>query len=141
MIGRPPRSTRTDTLFPYTTLFRSLEQAAVPVRLLRLRRVDRKARCGRGERFVLDLPFRMRPESVDPAVADAAADLLLLPPQVLVRQHPRNRLALHRLLDPSTTAGPRSHPLVGGTHHPTPVAHYRCQARPPPPTRNGNTGG
>src|SRR3546814_6197718 len=25
MILRPPRSTRTDTLFPYTTLFRSLE--------------------------------------------------------------------------------------------------------------------
>src|SRR3546814_8004214 len=27
MIRRPPRSTRTDTLFPYTTLFRSLRQA------------------------------------------------------------------------------------------------------------------
>src|SRR3546814_2321107 len=27
MIRRPPRSTRTDTLFPYTTLFRSLELA------------------------------------------------------------------------------------------------------------------
>src|SRR3546814_11822558 len=26
MIRRPPRSTRTDTLFPYTTLFRSLGQ-------------------------------------------------------------------------------------------------------------------
>src|SRR3546814_12576372 len=26
MIRRPPRSTRTDTLFPYTTLFRSLFQ-------------------------------------------------------------------------------------------------------------------
>src|SRR3546814_13023747 len=25
MIRRPPRSTRTDTLFPYTTLFRSME--------------------------------------------------------------------------------------------------------------------
>src|SRR3546814_14560760 len=25
MIRRPPRSTRTDTLFPYTTLFRSFE--------------------------------------------------------------------------------------------------------------------
>src|SRR3546814_18832159 len=25
MIRRPPRSTRTDTLFPYTTLFRSVE--------------------------------------------------------------------------------------------------------------------
>src|SRR3546814_9190186 len=27
MIRRPPRSTRTDTLFPYTTLFRSLSVA------------------------------------------------------------------------------------------------------------------
>src|SRR3546814_2215539 len=27
MIRRPPRSTRTDTLFPYTTLFRSLRDA------------------------------------------------------------------------------------------------------------------
>src|SRR3546814_16812102 len=27
MIRRPPRSTRTDTLFPYTTLFRSLQHA------------------------------------------------------------------------------------------------------------------
>src|SRR3546814_13670107 len=26
MIRRPPRSTRTDTLFPYTTLFRSKDQ-------------------------------------------------------------------------------------------------------------------
>src|SRR3546814_12019915 len=26
MIRRPPRSTRTDTLFPYTTLFRSLRE-------------------------------------------------------------------------------------------------------------------
>src|SRR3546814_19131282 len=28
MIRRPPRSTRTDTLFPYTTLFRSVENPA-----------------------------------------------------------------------------------------------------------------
>src|SRR3546814_9199418 len=28
MIRRPPRSTRTDTLFPYTTLFRSLVHTA-----------------------------------------------------------------------------------------------------------------
>src|SRR3546814_12216030 len=36
MIRRPPRSTRTDTLFPYTTLFRSdprrLREAVEPVR-------------------------------------------------------------------------------------------------------------
>src|SRR3546814_8859288 len=29
MIRRPPRSTRTDTLFPYTTLFRSIVQTAL----------------------------------------------------------------------------------------------------------------
>src|SRR3546814_2782682 len=29
MIRRPPRSTRTDTLFPYTTLFRSSNSTAV----------------------------------------------------------------------------------------------------------------
>src|SRR3546814_5251614 len=28
MIRRPPRSTRTDTLFPYTTLFRSADRGA-----------------------------------------------------------------------------------------------------------------
>src|SRR3546814_9978878 len=27
MLRRPPRSTRTDTLFPYTTLFRSIERS------------------------------------------------------------------------------------------------------------------
>src|SRR3546814_17940516 len=33
MIRRPPRSTRTDTLFPYTTLFRSLKKWTQEVRL------------------------------------------------------------------------------------------------------------
>src|SRR3546814_2081060 len=32
MIRRPPRSTRADTLFPYTTLFRSLHVVKPPVR-------------------------------------------------------------------------------------------------------------
>src|SRR3546814_16436090 len=47
MIRRPPRSTRTDTLFPYTTLFRSARSGAVGLgvadvgqRLLERRRVD-----------------------------------------------------------------------------------------------------
>src|SRR3546814_3064393 len=30
MIRRPPRSTRTDTLFPYTTLFRSVRLQGIP---------------------------------------------------------------------------------------------------------------
>src|SRR3546814_16971596 len=33
MIRRPPRSTRTDTLFPYTTLFRSLDALDVTVHI------------------------------------------------------------------------------------------------------------
>src|SRR3546814_13013599 len=32
MIRRPPRSTRTDTLFPYTTLFRSGDDVDRPIR-------------------------------------------------------------------------------------------------------------
>src|SRR3546814_1466965 len=35
MVRRPPRSTRTDTLFPYTTLFRSWQQVAEARRLSR----------------------------------------------------------------------------------------------------------
>src|SRR3546814_10854221 len=46
LIRRPPRSTRTDTLFPYTTLFRSRpRQASPPCR--RNRRPVRDRRCGR----------------------------------------------------------------------------------------------
>src|SRR3546814_5835132 len=33
MIGLPPRSTRTDTLFPYTTLFRSTGVMTKPIRI------------------------------------------------------------------------------------------------------------
>src|SRR3546814_13939992 len=35
MIRRPPRSTRTDTLFPYTTLFRSIPDDEIRLRPLR----------------------------------------------------------------------------------------------------------
>src|SRR3546814_8079935 len=37
MIRRPPRSTRTDTLFPYTALFRSLATSACAVSRLAVR--------------------------------------------------------------------------------------------------------
>src|SRR3546814_21063805 len=45
MIRRPPRSTRTDTLFPYTTLFRSfVRQCHSPCRSFRLHGLARGAR-------------------------------------------------------------------------------------------------
>src|SRR3546814_5071796 len=40
MIRRPPRSTRTDTLFPYTTLFRSRAGDAADVSVVLDRRAD-----------------------------------------------------------------------------------------------------
>src|SRR3546814_2251969 len=62
MIRRPPRSTRTDTLFPYTTLFRSVER--------RVHREDGLAVLDRGH------PSRReRPSVADPLhrVADRLA--------------------------------------------------------------------
>src|SRR3546814_18210277 len=41
LIRRPPRSTRTDTLFPYTTLFRSLQGRVL---LGSVRKIDGKLR-------------------------------------------------------------------------------------------------
>src|SRR3546814_11509645 len=41
MLRRPPRSTRTDTLFPYTTLFRSVEAfSALPRLWFLVRMID-----------------------------------------------------------------------------------------------------
>src|SRR3546814_15154470 len=42
MIRRPPRSTRTDTLFPYTTLFRSKYVCLAP----NMRGAERALECG-----------------------------------------------------------------------------------------------
>src|SRR3546814_8388644 len=49
MIRRPPRSTRTDTLLPYTTLFRSLQMP------MRLRHHRRQPKLGK-QRAILVVP-------------------------------------------------------------------------------------
>src|SRR3546814_6648650 len=66
MIRRPPRSTRTDTLFPYTTLFRSqaarrrgdddLERPALPA----ARAGNRGRRTRRSEEHTSELQSLMR---------------------------------------------------------------------------------
>src|SRR3546814_13068671 len=48
MIRRPPRSTRTDTLFPYTTLFRSDGYGPAPGGKGHREHAVRRARRGRG---------------------------------------------------------------------------------------------
>src|SRR3546814_2852342 len=47
MIRRPPRSTRTDTLFPYTTLFRSAGDARLVLAAVAARRGGRRADLAR----------------------------------------------------------------------------------------------
>src|SRR3546814_8057349 len=53
MIRRPPRSTRTDTLFPYTTLFRSLGNHDLSLLAIAQRRPDAQARVNPELRKVL----------------------------------------------------------------------------------------
>src|SRR3546814_3165750 len=56
MIRRPPRSTRTDTLFPYTTLFRSVGLGDRNRQLARQQAGERLAEVGRHQVGVGDPP-------------------------------------------------------------------------------------
>src|SRR3546814_7107095 len=64
MIRRPPRSTRTDTLFPYTTLFRSRgDQVAAPAAVVRKSAIpdDKEMlRAARSEEHTSELQSLMR---------------------------------------------------------------------------------
>src|SRR3546814_15586457 len=51
MIRRPPRSTRTDTLFPYTTLFRSHQRVTTADALQLVDRLGGNDRAGRADRM------------------------------------------------------------------------------------------
>src|SRR3546814_7716121 len=61
MIRRPPRSTRTDTLFPYTTLFRSTISART--RPCSMRSLRSEMLIGRGKRKLPLARPKQRPES------------------------------------------------------------------------------
>src|SRR3546814_15070909 len=87
MIRRPPRSTRTDPLFPYTTLFRSALadgggkrlplQPWLAVFLLLPRLVGHGAISLRGDRKRIFLAQSQPPRHVgDPVDADAAAEVV-----------------------------------------------------------------
>src|SRR3546814_5319197 len=70
MIRRPPRSTRTDTLFPYTTLFRSERRGVGAARHLQLRidqrhvRLDPEAREEAGKEVELLTIGDLQPDDV-----------------------------------------------------------------------------
>src|SRR3546814_18013796 len=80
MIRRPPRSTRTDTLFPYTTLFRSLQHTlgggGVPLG----RRRQSRIAIGRalGQQAELQRAADTRQLQLTEALTQAAQEALLL---------------------------------------------------------------
>src|SRR3546814_6978458 len=61
MIWRPPRSTRTDTLFPYTTLFRSSHLDRYADKLNHATVADRVRELARIARYGNGLPRTMSP--------------------------------------------------------------------------------
>src|SRR3546814_568939 len=143
MIRRPPRSTRTDTLFPYTTLFRSFIQATTEVDSS-----TASARYSSGRRHACQAGLHQA-TAAQATTPSQASPLRRLPPScisVLVMKPPfsahcppshRNRWPARRLSPP-----PLHLPHLAATHtapthphlppHPTPP--------PPPPARRARSG-
>src|SRR3546814_16519944 len=99
MIRRPPRSTRTDTLFPYTTLFRSPGVASVWARAKLTQIEDGLYRSGadadraaiRAQALALALEHRMvtrYTSLVDIDATEARPDRVSLPNEEVARDLP-----------------------------------------------------
>src|SRR3546814_20944534 len=75
MIRRPPRSTRTDTLFPYTTLFRAAQARIGKQRVLDLEQhaieIERRRRGQMDARHARDIGEFVRREGVEYVEAPA----------------------------------------------------------------------
>src|SRR3546814_11087128 len=100
MIRRPPRSTRTDTLFPYTTLFRSCKfrGAVKPNRICRQPvRTDGKFSCLRQMALLLTVPVNGSPGERTYARADKGTrGPVAIAPDDLITQQPAGHSAPER---------------------------------------------
>src|SRR3546814_13589124 len=148
MIRRPPRSTRTDTLFPYTTLFRSVVRAAGKAVALFGRgaqRLGQSVALGGdvdhpferdGDRLSLDDELRRGSNGcgieADRFEAREAVELrrqlagAALQLRRELRGHPRARRQAEFGLGAAHCPAQHDNPLYVRTHPPTPP-------RPPPP--------
>src|SRR3546814_11963116 len=134
MIRRPPRATRTDTLFPYTTLFRSQEPRDGINHHHR-----RQFATGQYEiaQRQLKIPFLLQQPLIEPFVASAEQDQirflaeplrpLLVEPTALRSQvhHPGTAPRRFRVAD---RGGKRP-----GPRHSAPSAPFRSSTYPAPP--------
>src|SRR3546814_20292372 len=91
MIRRPPRSTRTDTLFPYTTLFRSRINVDFPAPLRPIKAIFRPGgTVNERSRKTYLRPFnvkydfvRLRSSIIEPPNHDAPIDISRAPAKKL----------------------------------------------------------
>src|SRR3546814_560639 len=122
MIRRPPRSTRTDTLFPYTTLFRSLAAG--------LHRIGAHPLDATGTESLAPLLTQLFPESTPN------------PPQTPHPPHEPETPPKPALPPPAgerarnADEGPLAlgHYLYSPPHHPPPTNPPPTTPTPPPPT-------
>src|SRR3546814_20203033 len=118
MIRRPPRSTRTDTLFPYTTLFRS---AAAPQNAGQGKAVGYAQGLGRQEeptvgealrvlqRGLLDIVRRL-PVLIAQAQALPSRERLLQPEKAPAKAPLRTNKSHFRPTDPTAVGFPSTRP-------------------------------
>src|SRR3546814_4873563 len=98
MIRRPPRSTRTDILFPYTTLFRSQAARLVEIGIVRPA-VERRETLRSGGSAAAPVAGAIGARRM-PGHADeegAVMTVIRRPPGLAVG-HQRGQIALHRLI-------------------------------------------
>src|SRR3546814_11436159 len=116
MIRPPPRSTRTNTLFPYTTLFRSHDGGAMREELLR-------AELPADDDVELNADVSLRPRSLAAFVGQRELkDHLALILEAAMRRSPA--------VDHVLPAGP---PVLGKTHHAGSTPTTIAVAHPAPP--------
>src|SRR3546814_6688627 len=124
MIRRPPGSTRTDTLFPYTTLFRSERWVAGFARggVTWGRRVTPIIRSS--------TPLRSADGSLPSRLSAAFAVLLRLRPSDSASQGSQDRRSRRRHVGPQAARPPcyaaRPRACVEGHRGLRKAAHYRC---------------
>src|SRR3546814_17389589 len=133
MIRRPPRSTRTDTLFPYTTLFRSPREVRAEVRTsLPAALSVRPAAVAPSAVWVASV------ERVVPAAAAAAPASAPSPAPCLLCHRagsppsPPYRRACRPSPPPPPTDVPRPSRRCPGSHRPPPHRPHHPPPQPPP---------
>src|SRR3546814_19034789 len=131
MIRRPPRSTRTDTLFPYTTLFRSvMQRAAFLERYTDHLLARRSSRLGDRFRHFA----RLAVSEADPARAIADHDQPRTAEALAALHRLGHAADVHPLLDDAVIFLFTRLAALGAATAPTPPAAFAPAVPPPPPT-------